>query len=214
MQRVARWGCVFAVLIGASGASNAGPVATCDLTGEERALATLLTAKPTQLRPMLTCDPVLLAAARERAHDMAARHYFNHASPEGVGPNDFLRGRGFRLPNTYPGGRANTVEAIVGGYSDPAEVWDQMLGSALHRALVLGEDPTFRQQDRFGIGYFREWSTPQVDFWVVMIARRAAGDEPEVACSPPPSECVINPKLKFELRKRYREKISEFEHTH
>lgn len=178
-------------------ASDPPAAPVCALTPKEQALAQLLIAKPIQLRPSLTCDPLLVALARERAQDMATRRYFRHDSPEGVGPNDFLRRRGFPLPGSHPTGRANTVEAIVGGYSDPREVWEELLGSALHSVHMKGTEPTFLEQDLYGIGYAREWNTPQVDFWVVLIARRARPDEPETLCSPPPSECFLAPKTKF-----------------
>jgi uncharacterized protein YkwD len=180
----------------ACGTALAAPAAGCELSGKERALAQLLVAKPAQLRPRLDCDPALVEMARARARDMATRGYFHHRDPDGVGPNDFLRRHGFALPSSYPSGSANTVEAIVGGYSDPDEVWSELLGSALHRAHMLGEEPTFLEQDRFGIGYVREWNTPQVDFWVVLIARHAAADEPPTVCSPPPTECMTAPRLK------------------
>ncbi len=184
-------------LVWAHAASAATPTAVCDLAPKEQGLAQLLIASPMQLRSSLDCDPALVAIARERAHDMATRGYFKHHTPEGVGPNDFLRSRGFLLPRRYPAGHGNTVEAIVGGYADPREVWTELLGSALHRAHVLGDDATFREQDRYGIGYVREWNTPQVDFWVLLIARRADPAEPATACSPPPTECVTMPKLKY-----------------
>jgi hypothetical protein len=181
----------------ATGALAAGAAEPCALTPKEHALAALLIAKPAQLRAKLDCDPQLVALARERAQDMAKRGYFKHHTPEGVGPNDFLRSRGFPLPHAYPTGRGNTVEAIVGGYGSPQEVWTELVGSAQHRAHVLGEDATFLAQDRYGIGYAREWNTPQVDFWVVLIARYPDPGEPASVCSPPPTECVTMPKLKF-----------------
>jgi uncharacterized protein YkwD len=187
----------FALAPAVLAASEPAAAPTCAFSPKEQALAQLLVAKPTQLRPALTCDPLLTTLARERAQDMAKRRYFRHDNPEGVGPNDFLRRRGFPLPGSYPNGRANTVEAIVGGYSDPREVWEELLGSAVHRPQVRGEEATFLEQDLFGIGYFKDWDTPQVDFWVVLIARRAAPDEPETLCSPPPSECFLAPKTKF-----------------
>lgn len=171
----------------------------CAPSRKERALAELITRDPEQRRAVLVCDPLLEAVARERARDMATRRYFRHHTPEGVGPNDLLRARGFDLPGSYPTGRANTVEAIVGGFPDPKEVWEQLKGSTLHRAHTLGEDPTYLEQDLFGIGYVHEWHTPQVDFWVVLIARRAVPGEAEMLCSPPPSECIQRSTTKYML---------------
>src|SRR5262249_23660276 len=43
----------------------------------------------------LALDPRLARAAREHAHDMVVRHYFNHVTPEGKDPSDRAMAAGF-----------------------------------------------------------------------------------------------------------------------
>lgn len=171
--------------------AGASAVATdygCALSEPERRLASLLTGSQ-QKRPILTCKPRLHEFARLRARDMARRGYLAHLTPDRKGPNQLLRSAGYPLPPTYRGGLSNNVESIAGGIQSPEDVWRALTGSSSHRAHLLGEDPTYLDQDEFGIAYQRDLHAPHVDYWVVVIARKARPGEAELICTPEPAEC-------------------------
>lgn len=163
----------------------------CAFNQRERALAERLLTLELQRRPRLTCDTDLQAFARMRARDIASRGYFGHVTPENLGPNDLLRAQGFELPGYYSSGRGNTIEALVGGFEDVEDVLHRLLDSPDHRAHLLGEEDIFAEQDLFGIAYLREWDTPHVDHWVIIIARRARPEDPQFLCEPPPGGCRV-----------------------
>jgi uncharacterized protein YkwD len=165
--------------------------ADCLPEGRAGVLGEMLAAHQAQQRVAMTCDPRLVAFAKARAADMAARGYFGHVNPDNIGPNELLVATGFLLPNTYSGGRNNNIESIVGGLPRPSEVLEALLGSTRHRPQVLGENPFFQSQDRFGVAYIYAPQTPQVDIWVVVFAREANPDEPDLNCTPPPGECFL-----------------------
>lgn len=137
----------------------------------------------------LSCDPTLQTFAEFRARDMATRGYLSHISPEHRGPNQMLRDASYPLPDIYRDGLANNVESIVGGIESPDAVWKALLASPAHRAHLLGEGAGFDEQDELGVAYARNLYAPHVDYWVIVIARRARPDDPRVICTPPPATC-------------------------
>jgi len=168
----------------------AGPVlADCGMDARADVLATEILGHPDQQRTTLVCDPRLVAYAAARAEDMATRGFFGHVTPENLGPNALLTAMGFPLPDGYPLGRNNSIESLVGGLSQPAEVLDQLLRSSRHRPQITGSIPFFREQDRYGIAYLRAPETPEVDIWVIVFAREGSAADPELDCTPPPGEC-------------------------
>ena len=171
----------------AHGSDPPAPVA-CRMSAAEHRLAGLLTGDP-QRRSRLECDPELQAFARQRARDMAERGYLSHLTPERKGPNQLLRERGFPLPPSYPDGISNSIESITGGIRSAREVWRVLTDSSTHRSHLLGQDPEFLEQDRYGVAYHRDLYSPHVDYWVIVIARRARAGEPELLCTPEPAEC-------------------------
>ena len=164
--------------------------ADCLLAGRAAELAVMISASTEQHRELLICDPRLVAFAESRARDMAERGYFGHVGPDNLGPNALLVADGFPLPDAYPLGRNNSVESIVGGLSRPADVLDELLSSSRHRPQILGESRFFHEQDRYGIAYVYAPATPEVDLWVIVFAREADPDEPELDCTPPPGVCL------------------------
>lgn len=140
-------------------------------------------------RSDLECSPTLQAFAESRARDMATRGYLSHISPEHRGPNRMLREAGYPLPDIYRDGLANNVESIVGGIESPDAVWEALLASPAHRAHLLGEGAGFDEQNELGVAYARNIYAPHVDYWVIVIARRARPDDPEMICTPPPATC-------------------------
>lgn len=137
----------------------------------------------------LSCSPTLQTFAEFRARDMATRGYLSHISPEHQGPNQMLRDAGYPLPDIYRDGLANNVESIAGGIESPDAVWEALLASPAHRAHLLGEGAGFDEQDELGVAYARNLYAPHVDYWVIVIARRARPDDPRVICTPPPATC-------------------------
>jgi len=162
----------------------------CELSPPERRLALLL-AQPPQRRATIRCSAGLTEFARQRARDMASRGYLSHLTPERKGPNQLLRDRGYPLPPAYQGGMSNNVESIAGGIGEPEEVWRLLTASSSHRKHLLGEASGFVDQDEYGIGYYRDIHAPHVDYWVIVIARRARPGEARLLCTPEPAQCFI-----------------------
>jgi hypothetical protein len=169
-------------------ASGTAAPSACRMSAPELQLAALLTGDA-QRRTRLKCDPELHAFARQRATDMAERGYLSHISPERKGPNQLLLDRGYPLPPSYRGGLSNNIESIAGGIRSSREVWRALTRSSSHRNHILGEDPEFLEQDLFGLAYHQDIHAPHVDYWVIVIARRARPGEPRLLCTPEPSEC-------------------------
>jgi uncharacterized protein YkwD len=81
-------------------------------------------------RRPLAFEPRLNAAAEDRVRDMFARRYFDHVAPDGTEPYAWVRRRGYRY--------ASAAENLATG--DAAqEVVDRWMGSAAHRANLLGD---------------------------------------------------------------------------
>lgn len=94
--------------------------------------------------PVLVVDPDLVAVARIRSSDMAARDYFSHTSPDGQSAFTLLDQRGITYSwagenlarNNYP-----QSEAVAVAVRD-------LMASPSHRANILGVHYT-----RVGVGY-------------------------------------------------------------
>jgi uncharacterized protein YkwD len=93
--------------------------------------------------------PQLRNAARGHSSDMARRDYFDHDTPEGVGPMQRAKSAG------YPGGFVG--ENIAAGQRTPREVvkaWIDSPGHCLNimepRYVYLGVGYLFEQGDQFG----------------------------------------------------------------
>jgi uncharacterized protein YkwD len=93
------------------------------LTNEERAESGCNTP--------LRVDDRLVAAAQGHSADMAARNYFSHTSPEGLGPGDRTAAQG------YP---QWSGENIAVGYPTAADVVAGWMDSEGHRANILNCD--------------------------------------------------------------------------
>src|SRR3954452_13212449 len=97
--------------------------ALADAMNRERAAAGLA---PLRLNERL-CE-----AADDRMHDMFAKHYFEHVSPDGVDPFTWAERRGYDY-------RA-IGENLAVGYRHPSDVVDGWMHSDGHRANILGRD--------------------------------------------------------------------------
>lgn len=82
----------------------------------------------------LTLSPLLDRASQRHADDMLRRAYFDHRSPEGLGPTERARAEGYR-----PGAGENLVE----GRFTPEEALRAWLDSPPHRRNLL--DPGIRE---------------------------------------------------------------------
>ncbi|WP_052391006.1 CAP domain-containing protein [Streptomyces sp. NRRL B-24484] len=103
-------------------------------TGKAAQFAEEVTALTNAERAKAGCGPVALdakvsAAAMAHSDDMVARHYFEHADPEGRHADSRLRAAGY-TPGWWG-------ENIAYGQPDPAAVMDAWMHSEGHRANIL-----------------------------------------------------------------------------
>lgn len=85
----------------------------------------------------LAADEGLAAVARAHSADMAARDYFAHVNPEGLGPFD----------RAAAAGQSASAENIAAGQPDAASVMAGWMASPGHRANILNCSLT-----RLGVG--------------------------------------------------------------
>lgn len=115
----------------------------------------------------LAWDDNLARVARLRCGDMFARAYFAHVNPDGIGPNRFLRDNGVRLPAGYDGGKtANNTESLRLGPLDVQDCLAALLGSAGHRAHIMGLG-WYSGQVRIGVACGPSWDFLQ-SIWCVL----------------------------------------------
>lgn len=112
-------------------------------------LAFLFLTDPGQKRKNPHCDNRLVRAAQFRADDMVSRQYFSHLSPDGHSPHFYVSQFGCKLPDYYLE-EGNYIESIAMNQPDAATVWRNWKDSPGHRAHVLGEVDTFREQTSYG----------------------------------------------------------------
>ncbi len=127
---------------------------------------------PEQKRASLTCNVILAQVAQARAEDMAQRNYFSHTTPEGYGPNYFVRQAGYVLPSYYgTADDANNIESIAAGYSTANLAWEAWMGSQAHRSHLLGLNSFYADQIEYGIGYVYNPNSQYRHYWVVITAK-------------------------------------------
>ena len=97
----------------------------------------------------LRLNPMLSAAADDRMHDMFAKHYFQHISPDGIDPFTWAEKRGYDY--------REIGENLAVGYRRASDVVDGWMHSDGHRENVLG-----RNYDEIGIAIADE--APQRPF--------------------------------------------------
>jgi hypothetical protein len=122
----------------------------------ELELACRIFLHPGQGREAMHWHPLLHAAARAHACDMAGRDYFDHTDPEGIGPNRRARDAGYVLAWWYDASDdANEIESLAlrGPHSTPATTLQQWLDSSPHRSHVLAEHPGVGRQHDVAVGY-------------------------------------------------------------
>lgn len=97
-------------------------------------------------------DTTLRLAARRHSQDMAARNYFEHDTPEGVGPAGRAAAAGYR--SRFVG------ENIAAGQIDPARVMKAWMDSPGHCKNLM--DPDYRV---LGVGYYFEGGDRYEHYW-------------------------------------------------
>ena len=81
---------------------------------------------------LLRVNLQLALAAEDRIHDLFARHYFNHVSPDGMQPFVWAQRRGYDY--------SVIGENLATGYPTASSVVDGWMHSPAHRANILGRD--------------------------------------------------------------------------
>jgi len=141
----------------------------CGTSEQAKALATLIASDPNQQRPLLICHPTLVKLAEEKAKDMASRGLVSHFL--GGSPNTRIRNAGLVLPEYYGDAMSNQVEALAGGYMTAEDVWFALQTSTAHRQHLLAEVPFYQEQDQIGVGFYKDYSTPHVEYWAVYLTK-------------------------------------------
>ena len=94
-------------------------------------------------KPPLVMHRVLLEASRLHSSDMLARKYFDHTSPNGVGPSARAQAQGF------PGGVWENIANVGYGQSGKSDTWatlashNALFRSAGHRRNMLTQNHSF-----------------------------------------------------------------------
>ena len=73
----------------------------------------------------------LMLAANDRVGDMLSKHYFDHVSPDGINPFQWVVREGYDY--------RQAGENLAIGYRTPDDVVDGWMHSPAHRANLLGE---------------------------------------------------------------------------
>jgi len=141
----------------------------CGNTPEAKALASLIYNDPKQTRPSLICNPTLVKVAERKAKDMAERGLVSHFL--GGSPNSRLRDAGLTLPDYYGNAMSNQVEALAGGYQTAKSVWHALKVSKDHRQHLLAEIPFYQEQDQIGVAFYKDYSTPHIEYWAVYVTK-------------------------------------------
>lgn len=82
--------------------------------------------------PPLTENEVLDKVALKKAQDMFSKQYFEHVSPDGIGPGDLASGEGYKYI-------VEGENLILGNFKDEKEMLDLWMNSPGHRANILHE---------------------------------------------------------------------------
>lgn len=110
-------------------------------------------------KQQLNWDETLAKVAEFRAMDMARRNYFEHTTPEGIGPNYYINKGGYTLnPDWLAKLSANNFESIAANHPTAVDgVKAFIIGTGspgfMHRKHVLGMDDWNGSLLDIGIGF-------------------------------------------------------------
>ena len=162
---------------------------TCGNTEQARELSLLIANDKGQQRKVLTCNPILVTLAEEKTKDMAERGLVSHFL--GGSPNTRIRDAGLALPDYYGDAMSNQVEALAGGYTTAEDVWYALKGSTSHRQHLLAELPFYQEQDQIGIAFYKDYSTPHVEYWAIYLTKLADSSLPDSETQPQTSTTLL-----------------------
>ncbi|WP_370242945.1 CAP domain-containing protein [Alteromonas abrolhosensis] len=169
----------------------------CGNTEQAKALSLLIANDNGQKRKVLTCNPILVKLAEEKTKDMADRGLVSHFL--GGSPNTRIRDAGLTLPDYYGDAMSNQVEALAGGYTTAEDVWYALKGSTTHRQHLLAELPFYEEQDQIGIAFYKDYSTPHVEYWAIYLTKLSDSSLPDSDAQPQSSTTLLlKGKKKFE----------------
>ena len=92
------------------------------------------------MAPTPPCTYSLRETTLFQMESMAARNFFDHDTPEGVGPGDRLTAAGYRW--------AFYGESLGAGFTSAQAAFESWINSPPHRAILL--DPKYTE---IGVGY-------------------------------------------------------------
>ncbi|WP_164110027.1 MULTISPECIES: CAP domain-containing protein [Sphingobacterium] len=107
----------------------------------------------------LVWNETLAKAAEFRAYDMAQRNYFDHVTPEGLGPNYYIAKAGYSLnPDWIKKKSANNFESIAANHATATDgirafIVGKESPGFMHRKHVLGMDEWNGSLMDIGIGF-------------------------------------------------------------
>ena len=127
--------------------------------------------------------------AETKAKDMAERGLVSHFL--GGSPNTRIRDAGLALPDYYGDAMSNQVEALAGGYTTAEDVWYALKGSTSHRQHLLAELPFYQEQDQIGIAFYKDYSTPHVEYWAIYLTKLADSSLPDSETQPQISTTLL-----------------------
>ena len=162
---------------------------TCGNTEQARELSLLIANDKGQQRLVLKCNPTLVMLAETKAKDMAERGLVSHFL--GGSPNTRIRDAGLTLPDYYGDAMSNQVEALAGGYTTAEDVWYALKGSTSHRQHLLAELPFYQEQDQIGIAFYKDYSTPHVEYWAIYLTKLADSSLPDSETQPQISTTLL-----------------------
>ena len=126
----------------------------------------------------LTWNEKLAKVAEQRAYDMAARGYFDHVTPDGVGPNYFINEGGYALRADWLNKiDANNFESIGANHPTAVDgVKAFIIGKGspgfMHRLHVLGMNDWYGSLVDIGIGFVNvDGGSPYKTYLCVLIAK-------------------------------------------
>lgn len=129
-------------------------------------------------RIKLVWNDKLAKVAEFRAADMAKRKYFDHVSPDGLGPNYYIVKAGYNLNQDWTKKRsANNFESIAANHFSAIEAIQALIigkGSPgfMHRKHLLGMDAWNSSLVDVGIGFVQaEKGSPYKTYLCVIIAK-------------------------------------------
>lgn len=134
----------------------------------------------------LIWDPVLAAAAEEKAYDMANENFFSHVDHEGHGMNFRVQQKGYLLPPEWTAKQsANFIESIAANSKDPAHFIDQLIidkgiSGKGHRQHLLAISHFYNNASRIGIAIAYNRNSTYKYYCCILIAPRfanVAGDD-------------------------------------